>query len=156
MYKKFLNAVSTNNFFKGGDVKRNTFFKNTAMLCVLVFVSIGCGDSSAQSANQDGSRLVGTWVEVTYGVKTIVEDGCTYVFNSDGTGSKRSDSDKYSFKYAAFAGKVEMRGWKTRDDGSYYELYKDGGKFVISNDGKTLFMDLDYDSDNWLRKISGK
>ena len=152
MYKSIFNVVSTNNFFKGGDVNRNTFFKNAAMLCVLILVSIGCGDSSAQSANQDGSRLVGTWVEVVRDDKNVVRDGDTWVFNSDGTGSQRDiNSGKYSFKYAAFAGKLRLRGCKTSDDGSCYNAYSGHYDFVISNDGKTLFMD-----EIWLRKSNGK
>jgi hypothetical protein len=154
MYKKFLNVVSTNNFFKGGDVNRNTFFKNAAMLCVLILVSIGCGDSSAQSANQDGSRLVGTWVEVDSDDENVVRNGDTWVFNSDGTGSRRS----YKYKYAAIAGNLKIRGCKTRDDGSCYGTYSDDYDFVISNDGKTLFLDEKNSSDigAWLRRSSGK
>ena len=125
-YKSIFNVVSTNNFFKGGVVNRNTFFKNAAMLCVLVLVSIGCGDSSAQSTNQDGSRLVGTWVQVGY-----AEDGRTWVFNSDGTGSYGGEV----FKYGAVAGRlVLVKEYHTSVDD------KSGYDFVVSNDGKTLLI----------------
>jgi len=139
-YKSIFNVVSTNNFFKGGDVKRNTFFKNAAMLCVLVLVSIGCGDSSAQSANQDGSRLVGTWVQVEY------KGNETWVFNSDGTGS-RSNGNK-DFIYGAVAGRLVI------DDGNYSTGYN----FVVSNDGKTLLMIVSGGGDYGciLKKSTGK
>jgi hypothetical protein len=128
-------------------------FKNAAILFTIILISVGCADSSAQSTNQDGSRLVGTWVVVSSagdavgdGDKTV-RDGETWVFNSDGTGS-RSD---YRFKYAAIAGSLKMRGCNVTKDGTCYQSSSKNFSFVISNDGKTLFMDTE-----WLRKSSGK
>ena len=133
-------------------MNRNTFFKNAAMLCVLILVSIGCGDSSAQSANQDGSRLVGTWVEVeSYGDDgNVVHDGSIWVFNSDGTGSL-AGGKRFKFKYATIAGKIKTRGCSVSSDGSCGDSWSHNYDFVISNDGKTLFM-----GDYWLRRSSGK
>ena len=116
-YKSIFNAVSTNNFFKGGDVNRNTFFKNAVMLCVLFLVSIGCADSSAQSTNQDGARLVGTWVD---------NDGDKWTFKPDGTVD--------GGKYVAIDGKLVNTNAGKGNNKSYYYDY------VISKDGKTLLL----------------
>ena len=91
-------------------------FKNAAILFTIILISVGCADSSAQSANQDGSRLVGTWVNFAR------EGGDTWVFNSDGTGSIEGEA----FKYGAVAGKLVI--------GSI------GYDFAVSNDGKTLLI----------------
>ena len=130
-------------------------FKNAVILFTVILLSIGCSDSNAQSTNQDGSRLAGTWVEVeseqpggdTKEPKSVVKDGDTWVFNSDGTGSLRT----WKFNYAAISGKLKIRGVYRDNNNSFYGLGDRDYNFVISNDGKTLFID-----DKWLKKSTGK
>jgi hypothetical protein len=144
-YKSIFNVVSTNNFFKGGDVNRNTLFKNAAMLCVLVLVSIGCGDSSAQSSNNDERRLIGAWVNIMDDGK----DGATYLFNSDGTVAITSDDGTTTYKYGAVAGKIIILGLRSFGiDQSH--TGRRVGDFFISNDGKTLLIIANHDRNSHL------
>jgi hypothetical protein len=124
-------------------------FKNAAIFFIVILINVGCTTSNAQSANQDGSRLVGTWVEVypengnpNPDESNLVKDGETCVFNSGGTGSTK---DKV-FRYAAIAGKIMIRG-----SGSNYGYISKNYEFAISTDGKNLFL-----GDMWLRKSTGK
>jgi hypothetical protein len=134
-------------------------FKNAAILFTIILISVGCADSSAQSTNQDGSKLVGTWVAVISDDKKMVSDGETWVFNSDGTGTYSGIPDDRRFKYAAIAGKVHMRGCSVNADDNCYSGWGTYGDFVVSNDGKNLFRYMnnsDRDRRVWLLKGSGK
>ena len=129
--------------------------KNAAILFTVILLGVGCSNSNVQSTNQDGSRLVGTWVEVESlypsdnksEPKSVVADGDTWVFNSDGTGSLRT----WKFNYAAISGKLKIRGVYRDRDGDFSGLDDKNYNFVISNDAKTLFID-----DRWLKKSTGK
>ena len=144
-YKSIFNVVSTNNFFKGGDVNRNTLFKNAAMLCVLVLVSIGCGDSSAQSSNNDERRLIGAWVNIMADCK----DGATYAFNSDGTVAiTAADNKTTTYTYGAVAGKIIILGLEAY--GGVSSSDRRVGDFFISNDGKKLLIIANLDQNSRL------
>jgi tetratricopeptide (TPR) repeat protein len=55
MYKKFLNVVSTNNFFKGGDVNKLVAVAQVAVCFVLLLCVCGSGQNRP-------AELVGHWI----------------------------------------------------------------------------------------------
>ena len=95
-------------------------FKNAAILFTVILIGVGCADSSAQSTNQDGARLAGTWVD---------NDGDKWTFKPDGT-----VADGNGGKYGAVDGKLVNTNAGKGNNKSYYYDY------VISKDGKTLLL----------------
>jgi len=82
-YKSIFNAVSTNNFFKGGVMSRLAFsaggrvFESAVIFFALIFASVGCYKAGGQTAND----LVGFWVFMEGSSK-----GKDISFQSDGRG----------------------------------------------------------------------
>jgi hypothetical protein len=108
-------------------------FKKATMVFIFIsFITFWC---TAQSTNYE-PRLVGTW--------TNLEDGGTWVFNLDGTGTMSIGNKTVSFKFGAIDGRLVIAA---RDGFS-----PAGYDFYISKDGKTLILSAQGSSNYVLQK----
>jgi hypothetical protein len=98
--------------------KEKLFIVMLVMLSAFSFVF--SADIYAQSTNHE-QKLVGTWVAA---------NGDTWVFNSDGTGTRGNNN----FKYGAINGKIVIHQGSSGTSYDYI-FSQDGGTLLITNAG---------------------
>ena len=101
---------------------------------VLVFVLVfgiaffGCnGNESAEISSNNEQRLIGTWI--------CINDGSTWVFNSDGTMSHPNDIPNYSIRFVQYTAIGDKIILIEEEYGLGYEC-----DFRLSSDGKTMII----------------